>query len=1715
MIQIFRLRKALLMVVILLITSCSQAVVAQSAGHSSINIDFGYLNINGDCETSSDLFHYDGSESPNRCILIEFDGQANSRFNISIQSERTNDELEVIELIVSPRTQSVVTTTVNFVIPFDMPYGEHRLRAVVQDWSPMSADLPVPKVNFDQHTLLIQRPQMAITGDFHTAAGVIEIPQSARITGVMSHSILGDISSIVMPVLYDSSSVISTSEHYVIRPGVTVERSVSFNLPESLEPGMHTLIVGLQDYRGENDLLWSDEIFVTISEPSGNIKLQYATWDINSFRGSSVLGTHAEDVLGIQLNFSNPGSLEESLDFWMNFVTEDDCIPVSLGIVNLYGGESKDSYFEITVPNVPDGTILNGKIMNSEDCNGDVLYQMESVSVFDRPASVKSRIHDSETPVKLDGVSQIPISFSVSNLEDWAASRLVAEVTLFAIGYPIGSWRGNFSLDPGVTETFEVDISQPYCYDGLVDASIEIRNSNGDLIDSIISQSVLKTYFVEGGFDLHSSLIGSQTTSLGNPVKILSQIQADSINPDNCKLLIPLMTIFEPNEVGIPPVTEVSLVELENGKTSISTLETTISQMSGSYTISQHLIRTFSNDSMDNWMESDSRFTEIEILPIEPDFNTYCEDEIFPATGNNHNLNINCEISNQSPIPSWVKIGVEIDDLIDWAPPILLESGDFRLFDTVSAFSVGSYDFARLYIMALWDGEWINLSNPEDIDLPTGNALDGFEPFPYEVATTTPAFPIGGEEFAINFWARGSTDWNEGTYEVKIWLDESKQGVGYQIPPQLNNLQIGELRLFEIGLNSWPNTCGKIPYEIIARSSEGEILDSIQSYFEGCKIEMVDFSVVDRIEISRSTTHCSATFIVENIGSRDYVPESPEDHADVTLIVDGVVEISSTNIPRLNIGQSTELEVPIPKSGFSDIRIIVNTDRRISELDRSNNGLGWASSSGPILFENDSDFDGLSNAVEEAGYEISTVSDLASLNELMRYIEDPANASKPNLVKRWVFPSPEHHDSDSDGMSDLLEWSIRSDPTNADTDGDGFGDFEEYQASDQDPLLIETNKPEIYVSGAIETRHPIDSETKSGLFTRIHTREFTVEDRNLALVTVTIVRPGQEPTIIPINNHGSDGDRNFFSVSYEYSVLDEVRSEVVVTAIDIFGNEATFALHETGWERATNKINSFATDSILTKLKIGAPVAGFLTGLIYGLKDIVDFAGGIINFVLNFWETLETVWGVIEDCTPRLQLPIRMPSDCPIDLSDIAESMMKSFVELSPYDSGSAAHFVFLTFTVWGFATIGLLTGSLISKAWGVAKSSSKAINSIAEGLSGARDSVIDTMGRAISSVKGGLNSAVPKTGIPGAIINKVSPSLVGIYSLGSKALGVVTGAILLSVFLVPKLLLDTFDDVLSLVWKRLAVSKSSNFAILDLRFYTIITKKKMVQDSYPDMAYDELLDEWSNRWTPGDKGGAWYEFDIQYTLGCAQLNYKAALGREVDCDEGGFFVEAKAGNQGENIPKTARTDNKAKQTGTRCDSPACGVNRWDGGDTEVLRRICADLTTEECAHALMRKGHPDFGKGLSQESLDRLENAIRPEGTSGHTDLNKALRTAKVLKEPNGMVPIKYSGAGYNPNLPCLDNPLCVKSADIVRKNHGPESAENFIQSMDNSGDFSSTSYPALITQSSFLIMSGEFGFVEEEEFSYRLLWLAPLMFVLVVLSYVYIRKLEPFNST
>jgi hypothetical protein len=237
------------------------------------------------------------------------------------------------------------------------------------------------------------------------------------------------------------------------------------------------------------------------------------------------------------------------------------------------------------------------------------------------------------------------------------------------------------------------------------------------------------------------------------------------------------------------------------------------------------------------------------------------------------------------------------------------------------------------------------------------------------------------------------------------------------------------------------------------------------------------------------------------------------------------------------------------------------------------------------------------------------------------------------------------------------------------------------------------------------------------------------------------------------------------------------------------------------------------------------------------------------------------------------------------------------------------------------------------------------------------------------------------------------------------------------------------------------------------------------------------------------------------------QINVKhpSRGGREIDSSDGTRYIESKSGEQGKNLPKTAYEDNYNNGGKTKS-----GINRWDGGDTEDLRVICVSLTEEECAHALLTPGHPEFGVGLTEESLDRINNAIRPQGKSGHTDIAKARNEAKTLKDPNKVTPLIFSGEGWSLKVPCWEDPNCRKWAKKVLDRDGPDSMANFIKMIDASGDFTGPSY-GLLTSAAFFTMSGEFGFVEDDEEFSSVLWLLPSIVLSAIFSYVYFRKSRP----
>lgn len=94
----------------------------------------------------------------------------------------------------------------------------------------------------------------------------------------------------------------------------------------------------------------------------------------------------------------------------------------------------------------------------------------------------------------------------------------------------------------------------------------------------------------------------------------------------------------------------------------------------------------------------------------------------------------------------------------------------------------------------------------------------------------------------------------------------------------------------------------------------------------------------------------------------------------------------------------------------------------------------------------DSDGDGLTDAIESAGYEIAI--DLFGFG---------IGINGGNLVRRTVFSDPFDPDSDDDGLSDSAEFLLGSDARKRDTDEDGLDDAEEVNRQLTSPVSVDTD----------------------------------------------------------------------------------------------------------------------------------------------------------------------------------------------------------------------------------------------------------------------------------------------------------------------------------------------------------------------------------------------------------------------------------------------------------------------------------------------------------------------------------------------------------------------------------------------------------------------------------------------------------------------------------
>ncbi len=100
---------------------------------------------------------------------------------------------------------------------------------------------------------------------------------------------------------------------------------------------------------------------------------------------------------------------------------------------------------------------------------------------------------------------------------------------------------------------------------------------------------------------------------------------------------------------------------------------------------------------------------------------------------------------------------------------------------------------------------------------------------------------------------------------------------------------------------------------------------------------------------------------------------------------------------------------------------------------------------GPTVVPPDADADALLDAIEEAGWEI--------------YVDFSGYGSVDgaNLTTVFVTSDIDTTDTDGDGLSDYVEYQLRTNPRNTDTDGDGLNDHEEVHRWLSNPSSVDSD----------------------------------------------------------------------------------------------------------------------------------------------------------------------------------------------------------------------------------------------------------------------------------------------------------------------------------------------------------------------------------------------------------------------------------------------------------------------------------------------------------------------------------------------------------------------------------------------------------------------------------------------------------------------------------
>ena len=255
----------------------------------------------------------------------------------------------------------------------------------------------------------------------------------------------------------------------------------------------------------------------------------------------------------------------------------------------------------------------------------------------------------------------------------------------------------------------------------------------------------------------------------------------------------------------------------------------------------------------------------------------------------------------------------------------------------------------------------------------------------------------------------------------------------------------------------WPNDCQQHEVTVQLFRDEGTTVpigDPVARTAQSCPKNLpdLDFSNITFNE------NGSVEVSIMNTGSQ------PSRATTVRVWYDGM-QTEAFELPPLAPLEMHALFAPNPgKAGA--ITVELDPDNRVSEFydglqnirTVANSAMDWQASAVETVL--DSDGDGLSDEVELNGWEVFVVENKDHVESLQAYFngeaEDVSITAFPNIASNQLSI-----DSDGDGLTDYAEFMYRTNPLSSDTDGDGLSDLHELESPTEDPVMVETNPPEI------------------------------------------------------------------------------------------------------------------------------------------------------------------------------------------------------------------------------------------------------------------------------------------------------------------------------------------------------------------------------------------------------------------------------------------------------------------------------------------------------------------------------------------------------------------------------------------------------------------------------------------------------------------------------